>query len=51
MLTLDRPELGFVHMAKGMGVDGLRVDEADAFFKALETGLSSPGPFLIEAMI
>ncbi|MEO0363134.1 MAG: acetolactate synthase large subunit, partial [Pseudomonadota bacterium] len=46
MLTLDRPELGFVHMAKGMGVDGLRVDEADAFFKALETGLSSPGPFL-----
>lgn len=49
MMRLDRPELDFVALAKGMGVPGERVTTPAAFDKALQHGLSTPGPYLIEA--
>jgi acetolactate synthase-1/2/3 large subunit len=48
MLTLDRPSLGWVEMARGMGVEACRVDDAAGLAKALEDGLASEGPYLIE---
>ncbi|NQW11032.1 MAG: acetolactate synthase large subunit [Alphaproteobacteria bacterium] len=49
MLTLDRPELDWVALAKGMGVRGARVDNAEGFNDALARALAEPGPHLIEA--
>jgi len=51
MFNLDRPTLDFVSIAAGMGVQGERVDDAEAFRKALERGLATPGPYVIEAVI
>jgi acetolactate synthase-1/2/3 large subunit len=51
MLTLDRPELGWVHMARGMGVEGCRVEDTAALADALGAGLASGGPYLIEIMM
>ena len=48
MLSLDRPTLGWVEMARGMGVEGERVGTAPALAKALEAGLATDGPYLIE---
>lgn len=49
MLTLDRPDLDWVALAKGMGVGGVRVDTAEAFNAALARAIAEPGPHLIEA--
>ncbi len=51
MLELDDPHLDWVHLAKGMGVEGVRVDTAASFRTAFEASLRQPGPFLIEAVI
>ena len=51
MLSLDRPSLGWVHMAASMGVDAVRVEDASALSSAIESGLASNGPFLIEVAI
>lgn len=51
MLTLDRPELQWVDMARGMGVEGCRVADAADLADALRAGLSSEGPYVIEAML
>ena len=51
MFNLDRPHLDWVAMAKGMGVEGIRTETAEQFNKALETGLSIKGPYLIEAVL
>ena len=48
MLTLDRPNLDWVSMAKGMGVEAEKVDELGALAKAFDRGLASDGPYLIE---
>ena len=48
---LDRPDLDFVSIAKGMGVEAERVDDAGKLIKAFNRGLSTPGPYLIEAVI
>ena len=48
MLTLDRPSLGWVEMARGMGVESCRVSDAKALASALQAGLASEGPYLIE---
>lgn len=49
MMRLDMPELDFVSLAKGMGVEGERVTTADEFDRALQKGLATDGPYLIEA--
>ncbi len=51
MLNLDRPELDFVALARGMGVPGRRVDDIVDLMQAIEDAAAEPGPFLIEAML
>ncbi len=51
MLTLDRPELRWVDLARGMGVEGCRVEDTADLADALRAGLASGGPYLIEAML
>ncbi len=51
MLTLDRPHLDWVDMAKGMGVPGQQVNDAAALATAFENGLATDGPYLIELLM
>ncbi len=48
MLSLDRPALDWVQMARSMGVDACRVTDCDALAAALEDSVSDAGPRLIE---
>lgn len=49
MLSLDDPPLDWVALARGMGVPGRAVDDAQGLARALGESLSTPGPSLIEA--
>jgi acetolactate synthase-1/2/3 large subunit len=51
MLKLDRPNLDFVALAKGMGVQGRAVDNVDDFVKALAEAIAEKGPRLIEVQM
>ena len=51
MFDLDRPNLDWTALAKGMGVEAVRVDTAEQFNKALEAAFATQGPMLIEAVI
>ncbi len=51
MLTIGRPDLGWVDMARGMGVEGCLVSDTRALARALAAGLASDGPYLIEIEI
>lgn len=51
MLDLDQPALDWVALANGMGVEAARADTCERFDALLESALSRPGPFLIEAVI
>lgn len=51
MLRIDQPALDWVSLSKGMGVPAIRVKTAENFASALQQGINTPGPFLIEAMI
>ena len=51
MLSLSRPDLSWVEMAKGMGVEACKVDECEALAHAFEAGLASDGPYLIEVVL
>jgi acetolactate synthase I/II/III large subunit len=51
MLSLDNPALDWVSLARGMGVDGIRVTSTDAFVKAFKAGIEHKGPYLIEVVI
>ena len=48
MFEIGRPDLDWVHLAKGMGVPGVRVTSLAGFAKALREGFESEGPMLIE---
>jgi acetolactate synthase-1/2/3 large subunit len=51
MLKLDRPDIDFVALAKGMGVEGRAVSNVDDFVKALAEGVAAKGPRLIEVQM
>jgi acetolactate synthase-1/2/3 large subunit len=51
LFGIGRPDLDFVGIAAGMGVPGMRVDDAQGFAAALREALAEPGPRLIEAWI
>ena len=51
MLSLTRPDLDWVKMAAGMGVDGCRVEDLKALADAFETGLERDGPYLVEVAL
>ena len=48
---LSRPALGFVDMARGMGVAGRRVAQASEVAPAIREMLARPGPFLIDLVL
>ena len=50
MFGLDRPNLDWVSLSKGMGVDAEKVEDAVAFTEAFQRGLATPGPYVIEAV-
>lgn len=51
MLDLTRPNLDFVSLAHGMGVPGVRVDDAQELYRMIVSAAAQPGPFLIEAVL
>ena len=51
LFGIGRPDLDFVGLAAGMGVPGVRVEDAQGFTAALREALAEPGPRLIEARI
>jgi acetolactate synthase-1/2/3 large subunit len=48
MFEIGRPDLDWVHLAKGMGVPAVRVSSLAEFARALRNGFESEGPVLIE---
>ncbi len=51
MLSLDQPTLQFVDLARSMGVEAVQVSDCEALELAIETGLATKGPYLIEAVL
>jgi len=51
LLGLADPDLDFVHLAKGLGVDAVRVTTAEECAAALERRAVRSGPFLIDAVL
>ena len=51
MLDLHGPDLDFVPLARGMGVDAVRVETAEDLTTQLERANSEPGPHLIDAVL
>jgi len=51
MLDLDTPSLDWVSMARGMGVEAARAEDAATFVDLLRAAMSRKGPFLIEALV
>jgi acetolactate synthase I/II/III large subunit len=51
MLDISRPDLDFVALARGMGVDACRPETAEAFCAAFERAMREPGPHLIECVV
>jgi len=49
MLDLDRPNLDFVSLARGMGVPGQRIEDVADLQRAMAAAMEEPGPYLIEA--
>ncbi len=51
MVDVAGPELDWVALAKGHGVEAVRVTDMDGFNTALAAGLGRKGPYLIEAVL
>jgi benzoylformate decarboxylase len=50
-MDLTGPGLDFVHLAAGMGVEGVRVEKADDIASVLATAVAAGRPYLIEIAI
>ncbi|MDB5811960.1 MAG: hypothetical protein JWN94_4082 [Betaproteobacteria bacterium] len=51
MLTLDRPDLDWVTIAKGYGVEAGRATTLDELAVQFKRGLAAPGPYLVELIM
>ena len=51
MLDLSNPSINHTAIARGFGVDAVRVSTADNLVAALRRGYAEPGPHLIEATV
>lgn len=51
MLSLNRPKLNWVEMAQSMGAKACRVNDCGDLAPAIESGLQTPGPYLIEVTV
>ncbi|OED36489.1 hypothetical protein AB833_27295 [Chromatiales bacterium (ex Bugula neritina AB1)] len=50
MMELNRPDLDWVSMARGMGVEAGLATDINSLVKQIKAGLGSGGPYLIEAV-
>ncbi len=50
-MDLTGPELDFVHLAAGMGVEGVRVEKADTIASVLASAVATSRPFLVEIAV
>jgi acetolactate synthase I/II/III large subunit len=50
MFDIEDPTLDWVALAKGHGVDGVRVTDVDGFVAAFGGAMQTKGPFLIEVV-
>jgi acetolactate synthase-1/2/3 large subunit len=50
MLALDRPDLDWQSLARGMGVEAARATTTSELVREFRRGLASPGPFLVEVV-
>lgn len=50
-MDLTAPELDFVHLAAGMGVEGVRVEKADEIAPALARAVAANRPYLVEIAV
>jgi len=51
MLSLGKPALDWVAMARAHGVPGVQVADTDGLARALRDGFASGGPMLVEALL
>lgn len=51
LLHIGDPDIDWVSLAQGMGVEGIRATTTDEFVAALRRGFETPGPVLVEAVI
>jgi acetolactate synthase-1/2/3 large subunit len=51
MLDLHNPELDFVKLAEGMGVEASRADSIEAFEAQFQDAIARRGPRLIEVLV
>ena len=51
MLTLDRPDLDWIALAKGLGVEAGRAASLDELAQQFRRGLARRGPYLVELVI
>ena len=51
LLDIGNPNLDFVNLAKGVGIEATRATTADEFCDQFETALSERGPRVIEAVL
>jgi acetolactate synthase-1/2/3 large subunit len=51
MLDIGTPDMDFVALARGMGVEASRATTAEEFNAQLEQALAAPGPRLIDALV
>ena len=50
-MDLTGPEFDFVHLAAGVGVEGVRIDKADDIAPTLEKAVAANRPYLVEIAI
>jgi len=50
-MDLTGPEFDFVHLAAGMGVEGVRIEKADDIAPALSKAVAANKPYLVEIAI
>jgi acetolactate synthase-1/2/3 large subunit len=51
LLDLSNPDLDFVQIAQGMGVDSWRAETAEELMAALRRSFAEPGPHLVQAVL
>jgi acetolactate synthase-1/2/3 large subunit len=51
MLTLDKPALDWVALARGHGMPAASVQTPEQFVREVQRGFASRGPYLIEALV
>jgi benzoylformate decarboxylase len=50
-MDLARPQLDFVHLAAGMGIEGISIEKADGIAPALASAVATNRPYLVEIAI